>query len=46
MHIEGLKDKVYIGVVGMPDSGKSTFIRKIVEYTTKRIVPTDSFCDE
>ena len=44
--IEGLKKKIYVAVVGMPDCGKSTFIKNLVQYVTKRKVNVDSFCDE
>lgn len=44
--IEGLKKKIYVAVVGMPDCGKSTFIKNIVQFITKRTVNVDSFCDE
>lgn len=44
--IEGLKKKIYIATVGMPDCGKSTFIKNIVQYITNRTVNVDSFCDE
>lgn len=46
MFIPGLKPKIYVACVGMPDCGKSTFIRGIVKYNTQRDVPVDSFCDE
>lgn len=44
--IEGLKKKIYVAVVGMPDCGKSTFIKNIVYFISKRNVAVDSFCDE
>lgn len=46
MQIDGLKKKVYVAVVGMPDCGKSTFIKGIVKHITQRDVPIDSFCNE
>ena len=46
MQIEGLKKKIYVAVVGMPDCGKSTFIKGIVKHITQRDVPVDSFCNE
>lgn len=44
--IPGVKNKVYIAVCGIPDCGKSTFIKTLVEYMTKRKVDIDSFCNE
>ena len=46
MQINGLKNKIYIAVCGMPDCGKSTFIKHLTQYITKRKVAVDSFCDE
>jgi len=46
MEIKGLKRKIYCAVVGMPDCGKSTFIKSIIRKTTRRDVAVDSFCDE
>ena len=34
MQIDGLKKKIYVAVVGMPDCGKSTFIKGIVKHIT------------
>lgn len=41
-----MKNKIYIAVTGIPDCGKSTFIKNIIEETTKRNCNVDSFCDE
>lgn len=41
-----LKHKIYIAVCGIPDCGKSTFIKTLVTYMTNRIVDIDSFCNE
>ena len=41
-----MRKKNYISLCGLPDAGKSTFIRNFVKYATKRDVPVDSLCDE
>lgn len=46
LRIPGVKNKVYIAICGIPDCGKSTFIKTLVEYITKRHVDIDSFCNE
>lgn len=44
--VTGVKDKIYFAVCGMPDCGKSTFIKTLIEYITHRNVDIDSFCNE
>lgn len=41
-----LKHKIYIAVCGIPDCGKSTFIKTLVTFMTNRTVDIDSFCNE
>lgn len=40
------KDKLYIGVCGLVDSGKSTFIKTATQMITGISLPVDSLCNE
>lgn len=41
-----MRDKLYVALCGLPDCGKSTFIKHYVKQLTGRDVSVDSLCDE
>lgn len=41
-----MRNKLYIALCGLPDSGKSTFIKHFTKHMTNRDVALDSLCNE
>ena len=41
-----MRRKLYVALCGLPDCGKSTFIKNFVKYVSNRDVSVDSLCDE
>lgn len=41
-----MRRKLYVALCGLPDCGKSTFIKNFVKYVSNRDVSIDSLCDE